>query len=360
MGNRREAAPRSLEETYHAYTRRIVIINLILFLLILVSAFCSASYGVEETNFASVFRTILGRGTQREKLILFNIRLPRIASAAICGAGLALAGCVMQNVLKNPLASPSTLGITNGAAFGANLGILLLGAGSMQSSASDAVVIANPYIVTLCAFLSAVAAMLVILGLSRIRSFHTSVIVLAGVAVSSLFGAGTTFIQYFANETHIATATFWTFGNLGRASWNEIAIMAVVVFLSSLYFIRSRWDYNAMSAGELPAKSLGVNVERVRFLSMLLASVITAVCVSFLGIISFIGLISSQIMRRIVGNDHRYLLPASALMGSLLLIVSDTLSRIILSPTIVPVGIITSFFGAPLFLYILMRDYNNT
>ncbi len=106
MGNRRDAAPKSLEETYHAYTRRIVIINLILFLLILVSAFCSASYGVEETNFASVFRTILGRGTQREKLILFNIRLPRIASAAICGAGLALAGCVMQNVLKNPLASP--------------------------------------------------------------------------------------------------------------------------------------------------------------------------------------------------------------------------------------------------------------
>lgn len=347
----------SLDEKYHAYTKRIVIINLLLLVMILLSAFYSASYGVDETNFLSVFRTLLGRGTQRENLILFNIRLPRIASAAIAGAGLALAGCVMQNVLKNPLASPSTLGITNGAAFGANLGILFLGAGSMQSSASDAVVIANPYIVTVCAFISAVAAMLIILGLSRIRSFNTSVIVLAGVAVSSLFGAGTTFIQYFANETHIATATFWTFGNLARASWKEIGIMAVVVLLSSMYFVYSRWDYNALAAGELPAKSLGVNVERVRFLSMLLASVITAVCVSFLGIISFIGLISSQIMRRIVGNDHRYLIPASALMGSLLLIVSDTISRTIISPTIVPVGIITSFFGAPLFLYILMRDY---
>lgn len=359
MINKENAANR-VNEKYHAYTKKIFCINLFLLVLIVLSAFYSASYGVEKTNFLSVFRTLLGQGSKQENLILFNIRLPRIASAAIAGAGLALAGCVMQNVLENPLASPSTLGLTNGAAFGANLGILFLGAGSMQSSASDAVVIANPYIVTTCAFLSTVAAMLVILGLSKLRSFSTSVIVLSGVAVSSLFGAGTTFIQYFANESHIATATFWTFGNLARASWKEIGIMAVVVFLSSIYFIYSRWNYNAMSAGELPAKSLGVNVEKVRFLSMLLASVITAVCVSFLGIISFIGLISSQIMRRIVGNDHRYLLPASALMGSLLLIVSDTISRMIISPTIVPVGIITSFFGAPLFLYILMRDYKKT
>ena len=351
------ASKGALSQRYDAYIRRIIVINLLLFVLILISIVISASIGVDGYDFPMVFRTMLGQGSSGENLILFNIRLPRIASALIAGAGLALAGCVMQNVLKNPLASPSTLGITNGAAFGANLGILFLGAGSMQSSDSDAVVIANPYIVTVCAFVCAVAAMLVILSLSKIRAFNTSVIVLAGVAVSSLFGAGTTFIQYFANENHIATATFWTFGNLARASWNEILLMLVVVALSSIYFVYSRWNYNAMAAGELPAKSLGVNVEQVRFISMMLASVITAVCVSFLGIISFIGLISSQIMRRIVGNDHRYLIPASALMGSLLLLVSDTLSRTLISPTVLPVGIITSFFGAPLFLYILIRDY---
>jgi iron complex transport system permease protein len=263
----------------------------------------------------------------------------------------------MQNNLRNPLASPSTLGISNAAAFGANLAIIVFGAGSIQSTGTDAVIINNPYLVTVFAFVWAMIGTVIILMLARFRGFSSEAMVLAGVALSSLFSAGTILIQYFAQDVQIAAAVFWTFGDLGRASWREVAILASVISLAVVYFILRRWDYNALDSGEETAKSLGVHVENVRMGGMFVSSLITAVAVSFLGIIGFIGLVGPQIMRRIVGGDHRYLIPASALTGSLLLLVSDTLARTVVSPVVLPVGAITSFFGAPLFLYLLARGY---
>jgi iron complex transport system permease protein len=177
------------------------------------------------------------------------------------------------------------------------------------------------------------------------------------VALSSLFSAGIILIQYFAQDVQIAVAVFWTFGDLGRAAWSEVLIMACVSGLSFIYFIFKRWDYNALDSGEETAKGLGVHVENVRMTGMFVSSLITAVAVSFLGIIGFIGLIGPQIMRRIIGNDHRYLIPSSALAGSLLLLISDTLARTMISPVVLPVGAITSFFGGPLFLYLLAKGY---
>jgi iron complex transport system permease protein len=342
---------------YERYTTRKRIIILVILLLIIIFSLFSICAGSSAIKPYQVLMGIFQKGSGLSNLVIWNIRLPRVLAAIIAGAGLSAAGCVMQSNLRNPLASPSTLGISNAAAFGANVAIIIFGAGSVKSTGADAVLIDNPYIVTICAFSFSMIAAVIILMIARLRSLSPEAILLAGIAIGSLFSAGITLIQYFGQDVQVAAVVFWTFGDLGRASWKEIIIMAVIIGVSMIYFAVRQWDYNAMDNGEEAAKSLGVSVERIRFGGMFTSSLITAAAVSFLGIIGFIGLIGPQIMRRIIGGDHRFLIPASALMGSLLLLVSDTFARSIVSPIILPVGAITSFMGAPMFLYLLMRGY---
>jgi iron complex transport system permease protein len=265
---------------------------------------------------------------------------------------------VMQTCLRNPLASPFTLGISNAAAFGATLAIAFFGAGTLHSNTHDAVFIANPYSVTISAFAFSVTAMMLILLLARMRGFSPESVVLAGVAFGSLFAAGSTLVQYFAEDVQVAAMVFWTFGDLGRVSWQEVAILSALTVAALIYFLLNRWNYNALESGEDAAKGLGVHVEQIRFRSMLAASLITAVAVAFMGIIGFIGLIAPQMMRRVLGIDHRFLIPASAVTGAALLLFADTLARTLISPVVLPVGAITSFFGAPLFLFILAKGYS--
>ena len=342
-------------DSYKQYTRRKIGIAIILTLLVIVMSIMAIKAGSTKLSIHDVFSSFFGRGTEVSSVVIWKIRLPRIIGAIIAGAGLSVAGCVMQNNLRNPLASPSTLGISSAAAFGANIAIVLLGAGNVCSTTADAVIINNPYIVTISAFICSIIATLVIIALAKTKGFSPEAIVLAGVALGSLFTAGTTLIQYFADDVQVAAAVFWTFGDLGRVSWNEVVIMTIVIVVSFVYFMFRRWDYNALDSGEESAKSLGVNVEKVRLGGMIASSIITSVAVSFLGIIGFIGLISPQIVRRIIGADHRFLIPISALMGSLLLLFSYTIARTIIAPVILPVGDITLFLGAPLFLYLLLK-----
>jgi iron complex transport system permease protein len=352
-----EKADAAIPSSYRQHTRRKKLILLGLVLLTLALAVIAVNAGADQINPLRVFRAVFGLETGPTDIVIWNIRLPRVAAGLLAGAGLSVAGCVMQTCLRNSLASPSTLGISNAAAFGANLAIVFFGAGSIQSNASDAVIVSNPYSITVSAFAFSAVAMLLILLLARFRSFSPESMVLAGVAFGSLFSAGSTLIQYFAQDVQVAAMVYWTFGDLGRVSWKEVCILAVLIIAALLYFMFRRWDYNALESGEDAAKSLGVNVGRVRFGGMLIASLITAVAVSFMGIIGFIGLIGPQIMRRVVGNDHRFLIPASALTGAALLLLSDTLARMLISPVVLPVGAITSFFGAPLFLFLLARGY---
>ena len=165
-------------------------------------------------------------------------------------------------------------------------------------------------------------------------------------------------MQYFAQDVQVAAMVFWTFGDLGRVSWREVGILAVLTVAALVYFLLHRWNYNALDSGEDAAKGLGVPVEQIRFRTMLAASLITAVAVAFMGIIGFIGLIAPQMMRRILGVDHRFLIPASAVAGAALLLFADTMARTLISPVVLPVGAITSFFGAPLFLFILAKGYS--
>jgi iron complex transport system permease protein len=263
----------------------------------------------------------------------------------------------MQCVLQNPLASSSTLGVSQGAAFGAAVGIIVFGGGVVNSSsASFPIAINNPYIVTICAFIFGSFSTLVIIAISQLkRDLGPAGLILGGVALSSLYGGGSTLLQYFADEQKLTAVVFWTFGNLGSTTWREILIITLVSLVAMVYFLLNRWNYNAMESGTDTAKSLGVNTRIVMLISMCISTLASAVAVSFVGIIAFVGLIAPHIMRKFVGNDYRYLIPCSAAGGALLLILADTFARLIIAPVILPIGAITSFLGAPMFLFLLFK-----
>jgi iron complex transport system permease protein len=343
--------------SYNKYIRRKWMILLTMVLLLLAAAVASICAGSASLSLGDVLRTIFGGGNRQENAIIWNVRMPRVATAMVVGMALALSGCVMQNVLRNPLASASTLGVSQGASFGAAVAIVYFGAGIQVNAggAASALTVTNPAMVTLCAFLGGIATTAVILALARFRGSSPATMVLAGVAISSMFTGGTALIQYFADDVMVSTVVYWTFGSLGRAGWREIAIIAALTFAAFGYFCCNRWNYNAMESGVHTAKSLGVPVDRLILVSMVLCALISSVAVAFVGCISFIGLIASHIMRRFVGNDYRFLIPSSALCGSVLLLLSDIVSRMLLAPTVLPIGALTSFLGAPLFLYLIVK-----
>jgi iron complex transport system permease protein len=325
---------------------------LALVVAIVFTVFIAVSSGSSGMPIGSVLLALIGKGTNHARIVLWNIRMPRVLTAIFAGVGLASAGCAMQSILKNPLASASTLGISQGAAFGASFAIIVLGAG-LQNQTADAVTFTNPYVISLCAFVSSMFSTMVVLGLSRLIRATPEALVLSGVALSALFAGATTLIQYFASDVKLAAVVFWTFGDLGRTSLKEILIMAVVSTAALAYFLLNRWNYNALQNGEETARGLGVNAANMRLTGMFVCSVTASTIVSFVGIINFIGLIAPHLVRRFIGGDYRFLLPASALMGALLLLLSDIFARLAVAPIIMPIGAITSFMGAPLFLYLV-------
>ncbi|HOT94380.1 MAG TPA: iron ABC transporter permease [Methanoregulaceae archaeon] len=325
--------------------------------LLVVLIIVSIAVGSVVIPFDEVIATLAGGAGGDTATIVWQIRLPRVLAAVVAGGGLGVAGTVMQSVLRNPLSSPYTLGVSHAAGFGAAVAITLLGAGAISSHVEDSVVVQNPGAVTICAFVASMAATVLLLLIARIRSSQPEVMVLVGVALGALFTAGTTFLQYFSSADQVAAIVFWTFGDVGRAGWPDLVILLAVVLPCLGWFILNRWNYTTLDAGDETARSLGVGVERVRVAGMLLSSLITAVVVSFLGIIGFIGLVSPHMVRRLIGDDQRFLIPGSCLVGGIVLLVSDTLARLVLAPVVLPVGILTAFFGAPLFLYLLIRGY---
>lgn len=357
--NRMNEKTLSVSEQYNVAKAKKIAIILILLALVFLFFVVSVFVGSGTLSFKEVFLAIFNKGSETARLIVRRIRFPRVIAALIAGGGLAVSGLVMQTVLKNPLASPTTLGVSNAAVFGANFAIIVVGAGAFHSTHGSWLSISNPYLVSTFSFLSAIIAAGSILLLARLKNLNASAIVLAGVAVSAIFQAGTTLIQYFASDTQVASAVYWTFGDLGRASYKTDLIMFIVVAVSTLFFFLKRWDFSAMSGGIAYAKTLGVNTRFMTIMSLLLASLITSVTVSFLGIIGFVGLTAPQFMKRIVGDDYRFLLPSSFLAGALLLLISDILGRLPIFGTSVPVGVVTSLIGGPVFLAILLRRKKN-
>ena len=340
--------------------RNAVIILVMLVAVITVSVAC-LFVGSSNMSFRDALDALLGGGTGAQSRIIWKIRVPRVLAALIAGAGLSVAGLVMQTCLNNAMASPSTLGVSNAAVFGANLSIIAFAGGflSTGNNLSSFDVGANPYATSLMAFVFATASVLLILGLCTVRSFSPNVVVLAGMAIGAVWTAATTILQFYATDVGLSAAVVWSFGDLGRATYRTDAIMATAVLIGFVFFMLMSWKYNALLSGEATAKTMGVHVEGLRFASLLLASVITAVCVSFLGVIGFVGIICPHVTKKLLGQDHRVTIPVSCLMGSLLLVLADTLSRSLGSGSALPVGAITSLLGAPFFIAIIFSRKEN-
>ena len=337
----------------HRNRRRVTIVILVAVLLVL-TVLCMMA-GSSHMTPAECINALFGKGSASQVRIIRNIRIPRVIAAIVAGAGLATSGLIMQTCLNNPMASPSTLGVSNAAVFGANLSIIAFAGGFLETgnNLTSYTVGANPYATSGMAFIFSAISVLLILGLCRLRSFSPGVVVLAGIAIGSIWTAATTILQFYATDVGLSAAVIWSFGDLGRATYKTDLIMAAVVVAGITVFAVFGWRFNALLSGDAAAKSMGVNVELLRFFSMLAASVITAVCVSYLGIIGFVGIICPHSAKRLLGQDHRISLPVSVLFGSILLLLADTLSRSIGNGSALPVGAITSLLGAPFFLALI-------
>ncbi|MBE6014441.1 MAG: iron ABC transporter permease [Lachnospiraceae bacterium] len=342
---------RILKKNKHKNITAITVIVIAVFFLALISLFVGSSNMTPE----EAIETLLFRSNAADTRIIWNIRIPRIIAAILAGAGLSVSGLIMQTVLNNPMASPSTLGVSNAAVFGANLSIIAFAGGFLNvgNNIQNYSSAANPYATSLVAFVFSVVSILLILGICRIKSYQPGIVVLAGIAVGSIWTAATTILQFFATDVGISAAVIWNFGDLGRATYKTDLIMAVIVLAGLVLFTIFSWRFNALLSGDNVAKSVGINVNLLRFVSMLVASMITAVCVSFLGIIGFIGIIGPHITKKLLGQDHRVTIPVSAFMGSFILLAADTFSRTLGKGSALPVGAITSLLGAPFFLFII-------
>ena len=315
----------------------------LLTVFLLLSILLSLRAGSYNTPVTELIKGIFGKSADKKiNLVVQNNRMPRICTAIIAGAGLGLAGCILQAILHNPLASASTLGVSQGATFGAAFAIVVM---NMTGAIG----------ISIYSFLGSIAVAIVILGLSRFKQVSAEGIVLAGVAISSMLSGATTLIQYFANEIQLTSLVFWTFGDLGSTGWEDLRPMGIMVLILLVYCFAHRWDYNALLNGEETAVSLGIHVQRLTLTNMVLCCLTCSIIVSNVGLINFIGLVAPHIVRMVVGNNHVYLIPGSVLAGAALLLLGDLIARVAIMPIILPIGAITSFLGGPLFLYLLFK-----
>lgn len=315
----------------------------LLTVFLLLSILLSLRAGSYNTPVAELIKGIFGKSADKKiNLVVQNNRMPRICTAIIAGAGLGLSGCILQAILHNPLASASTLGVSQGATFGAAFAIVAM---NMTGAIG----------ISIYSFLGSIAVAIVILGLSRFKQVSAEGIVLAGVAISSMLSGATTLIQYFANEIQLTSLVFWTFGDLGSTGWEDLRPMGIMVLILLVYCFAHRWDYNALLNGEETAVSLGIHVQQLTLTNMVLCCLTCSIIVSNVGLINFIGLVAPHIVRMVVGNNHVYLIPGSVLAGAALLLLGDLIARVAIMPIILPIGAITSFLGGPLFLYLLFK-----
>jgi len=275
-------------------------------------------------------------------VVVTEVRLPRILTSVLVGGGLALAGVVFQGILLNPLADPYTLGVSAGAAFGASIA-LLLNIGML-----------GIYSVPLFAFVGAAGTLLLVVFLaSGSGGLSSTNLVLSGIIVAAILSAGISFLKYVADE-QVGVIIFWLMGSFASRTWADVAMVGAAVAGSLAVFMVYARDLNLMALGERSAASLGVDFQRVTLVLLVIASLVSAVCVAVAGIIGFVGLLVPHMMRMLTGPDNRRLLPVSMLAGAILLLGADTLTRAVL-PQEIPIGVLTALVGGPFFCYVFRR-----
>lgn len=318
----------------------------------------SSTMGAAKVSFSESIKIIMGRvplvkyfvNTQglepSHHTIILNIRLPRIILAALVGMGLSVVGAGFQGMFRNPMADPYVIGISSGAALGAAIGIVI----------TAGITFWEISLVNICAFAGAILTTFMVYRIARVGSrLPATSLLLAGVAVGFLMSSMVTIIMVFFRK-QMEYIVFWLMGSFTAASWKQVIILAPIVLLGSGAITLFSRDLNAMAAGEDAARSLGINVETVKKILFVISSVVVASCVSVSGVIGFVGLIIPHVIRLILGPDHRVVLPFSAVGGAMFLVLADTGARIIVPPAELPVGAITSLFGAPFFIYLLMKN----
>lgn len=329
-------------EQYKGFSARKFSFMIMLVMVLFCTAFIALSQGASSIGFKDSF-VALFKHTGIAHAIVWKLRLPRIVIAILVGCGLALAGTVLQAILRNPLASPYTLGIASSAGFGAVTAIIF--GGSLYSE----------YLIAGMAFLFALLSSLLILGIARFKGTTPETMILAGIAIMFLFSSLSSLFQYMGTVEEVHEIVFWFFGSLSKVGWKEIAVASAMILVPIPIILRWSWDLNLLAAGDESAKALGVNVTRIRMLGVVFASLITAAAICFTGVIGFVGLVAPHITRMILGGDHWFLLPSSALVGTVLVLAADTLGRTLWAPQVIPIGIVTCFIGVPFFFYLLIR-----
>lgn len=352
----KETEADAVTEGYLKYARRKILFLVSMLVLLVALIIYTLGLGDTGLSYSQIIQHIFNKGDTWQDQVVWDLRLPRIAAALLAGCALGISGAVMQSILRNPLASPFTLGLSNASAFGAAVGILVLNGGIIFGSTAAYPIINNPAIVTISAFVFAMLATGLIIVLSKFTSASPESLVLAGMAISAIFSAALAFTQYIADDVALSSIVFWQFGSLDKVGWDGLKIIFFVSLIGIIYFLWKRWDYNAMEAGEEVARGLGLNISRTRLVGLTVSAVITAVTVSYMGVIGFIGLAAPHIVKRIIGNDNRYLLVGSMLVGSIIMMIAHIVSHYAFDK-VIPVGIITSAIGGPLFLYVLIRGY---
>lgn len=331
--------------------KRFVLTTLVLLTLLLIPT--SISLGLHKVSFADVLQTLLVPSDTVVSTVIWDLRLRRALAGIVIGAVLGGAGAAIQACMRNPLASPFTFGLSFAASLGVAIALLILHGGAIQRYQ---VIIYNPFVVSIFAFMFSLIQVVVVLALAHKAGLSAGSLVLSAIATSFAYQAVLYLLQYlYLNEIMVSTVVFWTFGDLGRISWFELGLVSLVTFVVVIpYFIIKSLDYDLILSGDELAKSSGVSPQMLRLETTITAALATSLATSFVGVIGFVCLAAPHIARLILGGGHRYLMPASMLLGSILLTASDTIGRTIIAPTVIPVGVMTSLIGAPLLVYLLL------
>lgn len=307
--------------------------------------------GTSGLGLQRIIGSLFGRGelSTAEQAILWQVRLPQSTLAVLVGAALAVAGAEMQTILNNSLASPFTLGVSSAASCGAALAIVL-GIGLPGVSQN--------WIISANAFVFAFGSVLLLQGIARMRGSGIETLILCGIALFFTFNALVALTQFLASQQALQQLVFWIMGSLARADWSKVGLLTLIVVTVMPFSFAASWPMMVLRLGEERARTVGVNVLRLRFGSLLRISALTATSMAFVGTVGFVGLAAPHIARLAVGEDHRFFLPASALLGAAIMSLASVASKAILPGVLIPIGIVTALVGLPVFFsLILMRRY---
>jgi len=350
MSEERVSSNNTVAIEYHKSTKKKVTFIIVCLVASLVASIYSATLGTYPIStgefFDTLWQVITGNGDSVDatvRHVVIDLRLPRIVAGFLCGFGLAISGVAMQSMLKNPLADPYTMGISTGASLGASLAII------MGWELFNGGIVIN-------AFVFACIPALVILFLSRFKGATPLVMILVGVALNYFFSAVVQLVRLLADPDGLSDLFRWSVGNLDGVGYDQSLPILICCVIGMIYFQYVSNQLNIMGLGDESAKTLGVDVEKKRMVCILLVTLVAAAIVSFTGVIGFVGLVAPHMVRIIIGSDVKYLIPAAGVFGALLMICSDIVARVVVAPTILPVGVITSFIGGPIFLFLILHN----